>query len=340
MSLRSTGSCEVPELTARVARAAFPKGCTAMRMRDVLGPVFTDDQFAGLFSARGRSAYSPGRLALVSVLQFAEGLSDRQAAHAARARVDWKYALGLELDDCGFDHSVLSEFRDRLVAGGCEQLLLDLILKAAGEAGLLKAGGRARTDSTHVLSQARERTPTELVAETLRAALNAVAVAAPDWLSALAPPEWFDRYSRPLEETDQGAPSRWSARVEHVDQVGRDGVELLTAVAAPGDRDWLRHLPAIELLRQVWVQQFTISGGVVRGRDRRDGRPAGAIRYCTPYGPQARTNGKRGVEWDGYKIHLTETCEPDAPHLITAVETTPATDGDITMADMVHSRLA
>ncbi len=311
-----------------------------MLMRDLLGPVFADEQFVGLFSTRGKPAYSPGRLALVSVLQFAEGLSDRQAAHAVRARVDWKYALGLELEDCGFDHSVLSEFRDRLVAGGREQLLLDLVLRAVGEAGLLKAGGRARTDATRVLTWARERSRTEFAAETLRAALNAVAVAAPDWLAALAPPEWFDRYSRPLEDDDNGRSKRWSARIDDIDQVGRDGVELLLAVATPGDWDWLRHLPAVELLRQVWVQQFTITDGVVRGRGRRDGQPAGAIRHCNPYDPEARTNGQRGVEWDGYKVHLTETCEPDAPHLITAVETTPASGSDTVMVDVVHDRLA
>ena len=104
--------------TAKVARASFPKGCLAIRVRDGLGELFADEQFADLFAVRGRPALSPARLALVSILQFAENLTDRQAADAVRGRIDWKYALGLELTDEGFDASVLSEFRARLVGAG------------------------------------------------------------------------------------------------------------------------------------------------------------------------------------------------------------------------------
>jgi len=88
---------QVPEQTAQVAKAAFPKGCVAMRVRDGLGPLFADEEFAAAFGARGRPGASPGQLALVTVLQFAEDLTDRQAADAVRGRIDWKYALGLEL---------------------------------------------------------------------------------------------------------------------------------------------------------------------------------------------------------------------------------------------------
>jgi transposase len=111
MTMWPRSSRTVPAGTAEVARAAFPKGCLAIRIRDALGELFEDAQFAGLFATRGRPAVSPARLALVSVLQFAEGLSDRQAADAVRGRIDWKYALGVELADTGFDTSVLSEFR-------------------------------------------------------------------------------------------------------------------------------------------------------------------------------------------------------------------------------------
>src|SRR5215216_2047729 len=116
MSMRPRPSHAVPAMTAQVARAAFPKGCLAIRIRDALGELFDDGQFVGLFAVRGRPALSPARLALVLVLQFAEGLSDRQAADAVRGRIDWKYALGLELADTGFDASVLSEFRATLEA--------------------------------------------------------------------------------------------------------------------------------------------------------------------------------------------------------------------------------
>ncbi|MGH3324473.1 MAG: transposase, partial [Streptomyces sp.] len=191
MSMQPKEPVVIPVETVRVARAAFPKGSLAIRVRDELGPMFSDEEFADLFPSRGKPAWSPGRLALVLVLQFVEGLTDRQAAEAVRARIDFKYALGLDLDDPGFDFSVLSEFRDRLVEAEAGRRVLDGILAAAGGKGLVKTAGRARTDSTHVLSSARELCWLELVAETLRSALNEIALAAPDWLRAVAGPDWF-----------------------------------------------------------------------------------------------------------------------------------------------------
>nr|WTB11047.1 transposase [Streptomyces antimycoticus] len=149
MSMRPLPAPAVPESTARVARAAFPRGCLAMRIRDEFGVVFESERFVAAFAHRGGPSVSPGMLALVSVLQYAERLTDRQAADAVRGRIDWKYALGLQLADPGFDFSVLSEFRDRLIAHGLEQQILDAILAQCNKQGLLRAGGRARTDSTH-----------------------------------------------------------------------------------------------------------------------------------------------------------------------------------------------
>ncbi len=115
MSLRTESIPDVPEGTARVARAAFPKGNLYLKMRDELGTFYEDEDFTDLFSTRGQPAFSPWRLALITVMQFAEGLSDRQAAEAVRSRIDWKYALSLELEDSCFDFSILSEFRQRLL---------------------------------------------------------------------------------------------------------------------------------------------------------------------------------------------------------------------------------
>jgi len=337
VSLRPRRWDGVPTETARVAKAVFPGGCLAMRARDALGPIFTDTEFVEVFSRRGRSAVSPVLLALVSVLQFAEGLSDRQAAHAVRARIDWKYALGLELSDQGFDYSVLSEFRARLVAGGLEQRVLDAMLEATARAGLLKAGGRQRSDSTHVLAVVRDLNRLQFVTETLRAALNALAAAAPQWLAGLAEPEWFDRYSARSEDTR--FPSRWAARAAHADQVGTDGRVVLLAVAAPEAPGWLRELPAVESLRRTWVQQFQVTDDTMCWRDKKYLPPA-AIRYCSPYDSQARTGTKRDTSWNGYKVHLTETCEPDAPHLITHVATTFAPVPDMALTAAIHSDLA
>src|SRR3954447_26540330 len=123
-------------MTARVARAAFPKGNPYLRLRDELGTVFGDADFADLYPRRGQPALPPWRLALVTVLQFREDLSDRRAADAVRARIDWKYLLGLKLDDPGFDASALCEFRSRLLAGKAEGRLLEKLLGHCKELGL------------------------------------------------------------------------------------------------------------------------------------------------------------------------------------------------------------
>lgn len=199
MCLHPQPSFPVPEETRRVAQAAFPKGTLCLQIGDHLGTLYHDSQFTALFPARGQPAEAPTRLALVTVLQFVEGLSDRQAADAVRGRIDWKYVLGLELTDPGFNFSVLSEFRARLLAGKDEVMLLNTLLVRLQDQGLVKARGRQRTDSTHVLAAVRGLNRLERVGETLRAALNSLAVAAPAWLQAHAPEGWYERYGQRVE---------------------------------------------------------------------------------------------------------------------------------------------
>ena len=190
MSLHPSRIGDVPAETARVAALAFPRGTVATRLRDEFAILYRDEDFAALYPKRGQPGLAPWRLALVTVLQFLEHLSDRQAADAVRARIDWKYALGLELTDPGFHFSVLTEFRARLVAGDATYLLLDRMLAHLKARGLVKPRGRQRTDSTHVLGAVHDLHLLELVAETLRAALNALAAVAPEWLRGVAPPAW------------------------------------------------------------------------------------------------------------------------------------------------------
>src|SRR6185503_20267621 len=132
-----------------VARAAFPQGTRLIHLRDHLGPIYEQAAFTALYPHRGQPAEAPWRLALITVMQFAEDLSDRAAAEAVRSRIDWKYVLSLDLTDPGFHYSVLAKFRKRLVTGQAEQVLLDALLKRFQEQGFLKAGGHARTDSPH-----------------------------------------------------------------------------------------------------------------------------------------------------------------------------------------------
>lgn len=201
MSLHPQDFSVVPDETVRVARAAFPKGNSYITLRDELGVLYGDHTFAPLFdSPRGRPAESPGCLALVTALQFAENLTDRQAADAVRGRIDWKYLLGLELTDPGFDYTVLYEFRNRLLENEAEQKLLDELLKLLQGRKLLKSRGKQRTDSTHVLAAIRNLNRLESVGETMRHALNSLAVVVPDWLRAQVPAEWFDRYGPPFSD--------------------------------------------------------------------------------------------------------------------------------------------
>lgn len=173
-----------------------PGGNPYLTLRDGLGTIFEDKDFADLYPSKGQPTISPWRLALITIMQFRENLSDRQAAEAVRSRIDWKYLLGLELTDPGFDFSVLSKFRNRLLEGKSETMLLDELLEACRRMDLVKPRGKQRTDATHVLAAVRVMNRLEQLAETMRAALNEIAAQAPGWLQGVAPKEWYKRYGR------------------------------------------------------------------------------------------------------------------------------------------------
>jgi transposase len=189
--------------------------------------IFQDEDFTALFPACGQPGLSPWRLALVTMMQFRETLADRQAAEAVRARIDWKYLRRLELTDPGVDFSVLSEFRDRLLTGHAEELLLEKLLEQCCAWGLLKARGQQRTDATHVLAAIRVLNRLELVAETLRAALNDLATVAPAWLQDITPMAWYERYGKRIE--DSRLPTTEAKRQAYAQTVGEDGFRFLDA---------------------------------------------------------------------------------------------------------------
>jgi transposase len=270
-------------------------------------------------------------------MQFADALTDRQAADAVRSRIDWKYALGLELTDAGFHYSVLSKFRTRLVTGGAEQMLLDVMLTRFQAGGLLKAGGRARTDSTHVVAAIRALNRLECVGETLRAALNDLAIVAPDWLRHQVTADWFERYGTRIEESR--LPKGEAQRYAYAEQIGADGVQLLGALSHDTAPRWLRELPAVDILRQTWVHQYdTDEHGHLRWRQAQDLPPAGR-RMDSPYDPDAHFGNKRSITWTGYKVHVTETCDDATLHVITHVETTEAAVTDVTMTEPIQQAL-
>lgn len=355
MSMQPRPWPEVPAETARVTRAAFPKGSLAMRARDQLGCWYDDGAFAAAYGVRGAPGISPAQLAMVTVLQFTENLTDRQAADAVRGRLDWKYCLGLALTDEGFDFSVLSEFRSRLAGAGLERAVFDLLLERLKTAGLVAAGGRARTDSTHVLARIGSLHRLELAGETLRAALEACAAAAPGWLATVVDSSWQQAYGQRIDNAR--LPDSDAARARLAVRYGTDGYRLLEAAYAPSAPEFVAGLPAVETLRQVWVQQYYRDigehGEKVERRESglgRHGLPPGRIVIISPYDTDARYSEKRGKGWRGYKIHLTETVSdpagddpvtrrPATPNLITGVATTAAAVTDVEMTQTIHDTL-
>lgn len=327
---------EIPEETIRVAQAAFPKGNAYMTMRDEFGPLFNDAHFAAMFDWRGQEGESPGLLSMVTIMQHIEGLTDRQTANAVRSRIDWKYTLGLPLTYPGFHYSILSPFRDRLLEEGQEAMLFDQILERFKEHGLIKGKDQQRTDSTHVLAAVRNLNRLECVGETLRRVLDDLARVAPDWLLAQVAPDWFDRYGARFEA--YRLPKEQADREALQVQIGRDGFHILTAIYGDAALVWLRELPAVEVMRQVWIQQYYVDDGQVKWRDKKNLPPHKQL-IVSPDDPEARNRTKRKTNWTGYAVHLTETSEPEGPNIITNVETTAATTVDVEVTDTIHEAL-
>ena len=347
MSLKPHLSPSVPEETARVARAAFPHGTPYLTFRDALGTIFQDEDFAALFPTCGQPGLPPWRLALVTIMQFREQLADRQAAEAVRARIDWKYLLGLELTDPALDFSVLSEFRDRLLAGSTAALLLDRLLDRCRALRLLKPRGQQRTDSPHVLAAIRVLNRLELVAETFRAALNDLATVAPDWLQAIAPMSWYERYGKRIEDTR--LPRGQAAREAYAQMVGEDGFRVLDALEHPEAPEAARALPTVTTLRCTWQRHYERTERVgsapehtpvrrVRFKASRE-LPRAAEGLESPYDTDARYRHKRDTQWTGYMVHVSETCEPTAPHVLTHVHTTTAAVHEARCTAPIHQGL-
>jgi transposase len=310
-----------PEPAAEVARAVRVKFHgrevpLPVAVRDRFGELFADAEFARAFGVTGPLGWSPGRLALVTVFQMAENLTDRQAAESVRDRLSWAYALGLDLADTGFDHTVLSEFRSRVVAHGLEEKVLDLLLARLKEMGLVGAGGKQRTDSTSVVAAVRDLNRLELVGESVRALVETLSAAAPDWLAQVIDvPGWSRRYGRRIDSWKMPA-SKTKQDALAIDYA-RDGFALLSAVYAPGQPGWLRELPAAQVLRTVLLQNYTRTTArngraVIKRREKNtqdgDGLPPGSIRLTSPYDTDTRWAAKRDTFWNGYKVHISETC--------------------------------
>jgi transposase len=338
MTLRAGAETQVSKETYEVAHAAFPKGNEYIRLRDELGEVFHLEEFADLYKEQGQEAVPPLILAWVTVLQFKEKWTDRDAAEQVRARIDVKYLLNLPLTYAGFHHSALGEFRERLLMNGAEERLLTPLLRLCQERGFVKAGGHQRSDSTPVLAVVRELNRLECVGESLRHALNEVAKEAPEWLQMIVPQEWYLWFGERIDAShlarSKKEASEWQVRI------GECGVWLLTKLAEADAPAHLRKLAAVQILQMVWLQQYIVAQDKVRWRTEKEGLPSSKILIQSPYDPEARFRTKREVRWSGYMVHMSESCDDELPHLVTNVMTTPAATGDVEMTGEIHAALA
>jgi transposase len=311
-------------------------------LRTEFGTLYEDQLFADLYPPEGRPVeVPPWRLALVMVMQYIEGLTDRQAADAVRRCIDWKYALSLDLRDPGFDFTLLHDFRERLLTHAAVQRLLDTFLAACKGRGWIKTRGTQRTDSTYVVAAIRRLYSLECVQEAMRYALNQLSEGNAAWVRQRVPLAWYERYG-PRAEVAR-FPKETSKRDALALQIGADGYTLMEWLWRDESPQYLRDLPAVEILRQIWVQHYyrcTVPGlETLRWRST-DEQPPAALLLQSPYDVDARYSQKRETQWVGYKVHISETCDVGQPDVITQVSTTSATTSDFVMGPVIHEDLA
>jgi len=334
MSLKPQPSRPMPEDLARLGAILLPEDSPYRLIGDRLYARYDNAAFADLYHKEGAPALPPVDLLFVLALQALEDLGDRAAASAVLKRLDWKYALHLPLDYVGFDFSVLSDFRARLLAHDASARLFDSLLSQLRELGLLKRRGRQRTDSLAVIARIHLLTRIELVAETLRLAIRAVVLSDPIWAKSSMPPAWEELYGQRMVAERLSEAERTRLQTE----TGRDGQWLLERLADPSCPAGLASLPEVVLLRTVWAQQYELREQHLVLRDLRG--YDGTAQIQSPHDPQARWSKKGSGSWVGDKLQVTETDDDELPHLITDIAITSSVEGDTTALAEIAARQA
>jgi transposase len=204
------------------------------------------------------------------------------------------------------------------------------------EEGLLKARGKQRTDSTHILAAIKTLNRLELVAETIIHTLNVLATVAPEWLKGWVPAEWYNQYEKRIDE--YRLPQDEKERQVFAETIGTDGHLLLKMINSSSAPDWLLSVPAVETMRQIWVQQYYLDEQKVHWRAKGSIPPA-SVMISSPHDVESRMSSNHKTTWNGYKVHLTETCDKETPHLITSVVTTSSTEPDNNATEQIHLSL-
>jgi transposase len=323
----------MPTETERIGMIVLDEGSPYRLIGDQLFENLKEADYADLYPAEGQPGLSPVILAFVTAFQFMEKLPDRQAAESVRVRLDWKYALHLALEYKGFDFSVLSEFRERLLKGKAEGRVFEWLVEQIRALGLIKEHGKQRTDSLAMLTKVRNLSRLELVVETLRLAVREVGSANREWSEEVLPPMWEDKYGERFV-MQRYSEKEWK---EYETNIGKDGQWLLKRLedgSAPAE---LKVLPAVEILKTVWAQQFRDESGQMVYQDLKT--YDGHTQIQTPHDPEARYSKKRHTEWVGDKVQVTETDDEGYPHIITDIVGTSSNQTDYEELPAIQERL-
>lgn len=333
MSLQVCWPQEIPTELARLGAQLLDPGDPYRLIGDEASGYFRTQEWRFLYSERGRGAVCPIVLALVTLFQFAEKLPDREAAKQARLRIDWKYALHQELAWGGFHYSDLCNFRKRLLAHEAEEKVFAQVLAWVEAHGLVGKQSKQRSDSTHVLGCVERMSRLELVWESLRLTLCEMRQVEPMWTEQTVPAVFDQSYG---QRHSDWRLSREKVKQELV-QAGRDGLWLLAQIDGHGPVQ-VRELTAVATLRTVLTQQFE------QKEDEVTPKPPplkGKEILVSPHDPDARWAEKRGKDWVGYKLHVTETADPtQSVQFLTDVDLVAANTADSEQVDAIHARLA
>ena len=264
-------------------------------------------------------------------MQFAEELPDREAADTVGGRFDWKYALGLALQTVTLMLRPCVS-RKRLVQGGAELLLLDTSLTLFKGRGWWNRAGSSANRFHACARQHSSHQPPHVYWGNHAFCPSSLAVITPDWLVAYCDETWLDRYTHRFEEVH--LPKGQPKRVAFAEQSDQDGADVLTDLLAPPAPEWLRQVPAVERLRQVWIQNSLYEHGLLQWRSN-DSIPPASRFIGSPHDTEARNGKKCEITRVGYKFHVMETCDEESPHLITHVATS-IVDGQYEMTVYVH----
>ena len=334
MCLKVQEPWSMPSETERIGRALLKKDNAYRLIGDKLFANISEQEFADLYPSEGQPGLSPVILAFVAVFQFIEKLPDRQAVESLRVRMDWKYALHLPLEYEGFNFSVLSEFRDRLLEGQAEGRVFENLVKQIQGLGLIKEHGKQRSDSIAMLTKVRWLSRLEVAVETLGLAVVGVVNTEPDWSEEILPPSWEDQYGERFV-MQRHTEKEWQ---EYEANIGNDGQWLLKRLVDGSAPAGLQELSEVKLLQTVWAQQFRAEAGQVVFQEIK--KYDGHTQIATPHDPEAHYSRKRHSEWIGSKVQVTDTDDEGYPHIITDIVSTDSSLTDYEALPDIQDRLA